>query len=383
MDSQPRSDRADDGVSLGDTLVAPGSRVHGKASVLGVPVTYTATPRPRPSGSHIPFGHYLTDHVLIAEHEAASGWQLPHIVPAGTPHAEIASGAIQYGLSIFEGLKAFKSPSGEIRIFRPDAHARRFAASASRLCMPEIAVDSFMSAVRAIVRVDADWCPPHNGGAIYVRPTLHGSEAFLGVRPAAKHTFSVILSPVDSYFEGDDHKLRLWAEREYTRAALGGVGAVKTGGNYACSLLAAKRAKENGFDQVMWLDAHKHEYLEEAGTMNVFVRIGDTVITPPLGGTILAGVTRDSCLMLLRSWGTRVDERPVSLTELAESARSGKEIEMWGTGTAAVVSPISELAWDSGSVKSTGSSIAPRLREALDGIHSGRNEDPFGWLVTI
>jgi len=339
-------------------------------------------PRPRPADGRLGFGRYLTDHVLVAEHEAATGWHPPRIVPAGTPHAEYASAAIQYGLSVFEGLKAFKSDRGEIRIFRPDAHARRLEASAKRFCMPEVPVEMFINSVRAIVRAEADWCPPHTGGgALYIRPTLHASEAFLGVRPAAQHVFSIILSPVDSYWDGEAHKLRLWAEREFTRAAQGGVGAAKTGGNYASSMLAAKRAKEHGFDQVMWLDAIKHEYLEEAGTMNVLVRIGDTVVTPPLEGTILPGITRDSCLTLLRSWGIRVEERRISLTELAESARAGKDIEMWGSGTAAVISPIGELVWDGGSVKATSSSIAPRLKAALDGIQSGRAADPFGWLI--
>lgn len=370
-------------MSLGDTLLTADGRSQSGESVLGVAVTHTTTPRPRPTGTKLGFGRYLTDHVLVAEHDAATGWQPARIVPTGSTRAEIASGALQYGLSIFEGLKAFKTDR-EIRLFRPDAHAKRFALSAKRLCMPEVPVETFINAVRALVRVDADWCPAQTGGgALYIRPTLYADESFLGVRPAQQHVFSVLLSPVDSYWDGEEHSLKLWAEREFTRAALGGVGSVKTGGNYASSLLAAKRAKERGYDQVLWLDAIKRDFLEEAGTMNVFARIGDTVITPPLQGTILPGITRDSCLTLLREWGVPVEERPVSLTELGEAQKAGKAIEMWGTGTAAVISPIGEVAWEDGSIKSTGFEVAPRLRKALDGIQSGRDADTHGWIVSI
>lgn len=350
-------------------------------NVLGFPVTRTTSPRPRPSTTKLGFGKFLTDHVFVAEHDGKS-WQNARIVPASQPHVSLAAGAVQYGLSIFEGLKAFRTGS-DIKLFRPQAHAKRFAASAKRLCMPEVPVELFLEAVRAIVRVDADWCPTHDVGALYVRPTLHADESFLGVRPANEHVFSVMLSPVGSYWDGDEHALRLWAEKEFVRAAKGGVGAVKTGGNYATSLLGAKRAKERGFDQVLWLDAVHHENLEEAGTMNVFVRIGDRVITPPLEGTILAGITRDSCLTLLRDWGVPVEERTVSLTEIADASRAGKPVELWGTGTAAVISPIREVAWEGGAITSTNFEVAPRLKKALDGIHAGKDPDPHGWLLSI
>lgn len=361
---------------------APHARVQQGETVLGFPVTRTTNPRQRPTNTKLGFGRFLTDHVFVAEHDGKT-WQRARIVPATQPHVSLAAGAVQYGLSIFEGLKAFHTTAGNIQLFRPQTHAKRFAASAKRLCMPEVPVDLFIEAVRALVRVDADWCPSHEVGALYVRPTLHADESFLGVRPANEHMFSVMLSPVGSYWDGDEHALRLWAEKEFVRAAKGGMGAVKTGGNYACSLLGAKRAKERGFDQVLWLDAVNHENLEEAGTMNVFARIGDRVITPPLEGTILAGITRDSSLTLLRDWGVPVEERPVSLTEIAEAARAGQSIELWGTGTAAVISPISEVAWEGGSIKSTGFETAPRLKSALDGIHSGKAADPHGWLLPV
>lgn len=365
---------------LGDSLIT--AEGLSNETVLGIPVTRTTHPRPRPTESKLGFGRFLTDHVLVAEHDGKA-WGQPRIVPLGTPKVELASGAVQYGLSVFEGLKAFAGTNGQLRLFRPDAHARRFAQSAKRLCMPEVPVDLFVNAVRALVRVDADWVPTHKGGALYIRPTLHADESFLGVRPANVHVFSVMLSPVDSYWDGDEHALRLWAEREFVRAAPGGTGSCKTGGNYASSLLGAKRAKERGFDQVLWLDANEHELLEEAGTMNVFVRIGDKVVTPALNGTILPGITRDSCLTLLRSWGVPVEERNIALREIADAAKAGTPVEFWGTGTAAVISPIGEIAWEGGSVKSAKFEVAPRLKSALDALHEGTATDANDWLLSV
>jgi branched-chain amino acid aminotransferase len=329
------------------------------------------------------FGAYFTDHVALMEHDESAGWGPPRIVPAGTSTVQLASGALQYGLSVFEGLKVFRSVAGGLRVFRPDMHARRFAASARRLCLPPVDPSVFVDVVVALAAVDADWCPPAGKGAIYVRPTLFASESFLGVRPAKQHRLVVLQSPVDSYWADGEHPLRLWAETEYVRAAPGGTGAAKTGGNYACSLLAARRAQERGFDQVLWLDAIARQRLEEAGTMNVWVRLADRVITPPLDGTILAGVTRDSCLALLRSWGVHAEERAVTLGELADARARGELVEMWGSGTAAVIAPISELAWEGHIVRPSGGDLALRLRAAIEAIQDGTAPDTFGWMVPV
>jgi branched-chain amino acid aminotransferase len=351
----------------------------------GVLVERTRSPLARPSASSkLGFGVVFTDHLLTMDHDATSGWGAPRIVPAGNATASVASGALQYSLSAFEGLKVFRSAGGgPARLFRPDAHGRRLAESARRLCLPPLDPAIFVRLVSALACADADWCPPPGKGAIYIRPTLFASEAFLGVRPARQHRFVVIASPVDSYWADGEHPLRLWAETEHVRAAPGGTGAAKTGGNYASSLLAARRAQERGFDQVLWLDSVTRQRVEEAGTMNFFARLGDRVVTPPLDGTILAGVTRDSSLALLKSWGVPVEERAVTLSELAGAAGRGELVEMWGSGTAAVIAPISELAWEGQVVRPSGGDLAMRLRAAIEGIQNGTAPDPFGWTVPV
>jgi branched-chain amino acid aminotransferase len=339
-------------------------------------MTSSSSDPPSPLG----FGRYFTKHVLVAEHDGRA-WGTPQIVAAGTHVAAVGSGAVQYGLSVFEGLKAFRGPDDVIRLFRADAHAKRFAASAAGLTMPPVSVERFIEGVTALVRHDAADCPTLDRGSFYVRPTLFASETYLGVRPSTFHAFVVLLSPVGTYFSGEPRPLRLWAERERVRAVAGGIGWIKTGGNYAASLVAAEQARTRGFDQVLWLDAKHHAYLEEAGTMNVFVRVKDTVYTPPVGSTILAGVTRDSCLVLLRKWGIPVEERALSLDDLAKAPQG--EVELWGTGTAAGVLPIGEVAWDGGAIRSTDPTLAKRLQTALVNIQHGRAPDEHGWLTRV
>ena len=346
-----------------------------------IQVQRTTVPRPRPDGP-LGFGRYFTDHIVLAEHDGKE-WGAMRIAPNSTS-VEVGSGALQYGFSIFEGLKAFRAADGHLNLFRADMHARRFNRSAEMLCMPSFPVDAFVAGCRAIVREDADWYPRAEGGSIYVRPTLYANETFLGVRPANHHGFAILLSPVESYWSGGERPLRLWAERERVRAAPGGLGAAKTGGNYAATVFAAKQAAARGFDQVLWLDAMHHEYLEEVGTMNMFARIDDVVYTPSLGsGTILAGVTRDSCLHILRNWGIKIEERALSITELAAASAQGRDIEMWGTGTAATISPIEEIVWNTGSARAKGFELARRLRTEVQNIQTGRAPDPGGWLTRI
>lgn len=348
-----------------------------------LPIQRTLTPRPRPPSDGLGFGRYFTDHAYFSQHDATHGWHQQRIVPSDSLEVDVSSGAVQYALSIFEGLKAHRGVDGQLRLFRPDMHAKRFAASARRLCMPTFDLDQFVSATRALVRVDADWYPNVPGGSLYIRPTLFASEAFLGVRPANEHRMTIVISPVGAYFAKGEKPLRLWAEREYVRAPRGGLGACKTGANYAASLLAAKRAQERGFDQVLWLDAKEHRYLEEVGTMNLMVRIGDSVVTPPLSDSILAGVTRDSILTILREWGVDVQERAISLDEMEEAHRAGKLMEIWGTGTAAVVSVVGELTCPEYTLTPKGGDLALKLRRAIEDLHAGRTADTHGWLVTV
>jgi branched-chain amino acid aminotransferase len=294
---------------------------------------------------------------------------------------------LQYGQMVFEGLKAFRAPDGRgIRLFRPDAHARRLVESARRLCLPAVDPSDFVRAAQALVRVDEGHVPREPDTALYLRPTLLGTEAFLGVRPSATAEFLVMGSPVGAYWQGGRRPLRLWVETELSRAAPGGTGAAKCGGNYAASLLAAERAKSKGFDQVLWTDARDHTALEEVGTMNAFVRIGDTVITPPLDGTILAGVTRDSVLTLLRAWNIAVEERPILVEEIEQAAGRGALREMFGTGTAAVIAPIGELGLADRTVKvgdGREGEITRRLYDAIRAVQSGEAEDRYGWLADV
>ena len=347
------------------------------------PIERTTTPAAKPVGP-VGFGRFFTDHLYLAEHDNQRGWHGDRIVPRQSVPMDLAAGVLHYGLSIFEGLKAHRGVDGKLRIFRPEAHCRRFAQSAARLCLPEIDPPRFLESIRAIVRHDADWYPDAPSGALYIRPLVLATEPFLGVRASSEHLFVVMLSPVASYFDGKDQGgLKLWLEREHTRAAKGGLGTAKTGANYAASLLAARRAQAQGYDQVLWMDANEHRWIEEAGTMNVFVRIGDRVITPPLGGSILAGITRDSSITLLRSWGVTVEERPLSIDELAAAESRGELQEIWGTGTAAVMTPVDRLGWENGHIDTKSRETSSRLRVALEDIFSGRAADTRGWMVGV
>ncbi len=351
---------------------------------LSIDCTLAPTPPTRLPPGPLGFGKLLTDHVFIGEHTAETGWGEFAIRPRSQVTVELASGAIQYGLSIFEGLKAYRTADGRLHLFRPERHAERFAESARRLCMPPIEPARLVAAMRALARVEQDSIPDAERGSLYLRPVLFASDEYLGVRPGARHTMAILGSPVDSYFGQDARPLRLWAERELTRAAPGGLGAAKTGGNYAASLLAAQRAKQKGFDQVLWLDAIEHRYLEEVGTMNLFVHLkGSGLITPPADGTILAGVTRDCCLTILREWGIPTQERRMTLDELLLANARGDLLEIFGTGTAAVVAPVGEVAWEGGRVEPIGGEIGTRLKNALTALHRGEARDTYGWLTPI
>jgi branched-chain amino acid aminotransferase len=346
-------------------------------------VERTSSPLPHPEASQLGFGRFFTDHMFVMDYEQGRGWFDGRIVPHGPMPIDPAAGGLQYGQSLFEGLKAYATANGRVAMFRPEAHARRLNASAERLCMPTIEPERLIHAMRELLTIDRAWVPTAAGTSVYLRPTMFATEAFLGVRPSNRYALVVLASPVGAYFTGEARPLRIWVERTYARAVRGGIGAAKTGGNYAASLLAAEAAKKRGFDQVLWLDALHHADLEEVGTMNMFVVIGDEVITPPLDGALLAGVTRDSVLTLLREWGVRVSERKLPLDEIAAAHRAGTLREMFGTGTAAVIAPVGEIAWESGSITAKGTEIGSRLRETLEAVHYGRSPDRWNWLVDV
>lgn len=343
----------------------------------------TREPRPRPAEAELGFGRWFTDHLFRADWTPEAGWHDARVLPYAALPADPALSALHYGQSIFDGLKAFPRPGGAVALFRPRAHADRFVNSARRLAMPPIEPDLLLEGVRRLLREDAGWMPSSPGTALYVRPVMFATEPFLGVRAAHAYTTLVFVSPVGPYF-AEDRPLRLWVERTRSRAARGGLGAAKASANYVASLLPAEEAKARGFDQVLWLDAAESRWLEEIGTMNVFARIGEALVTPPLAGTILPGVTRASIITLARERGVPVEERPISLDELVAANRSGKLTELFGTGTAGVVSPIGALRWEDGAIDlPEGRGLGTVLREELVAIQRGEKPDRHGWIEQV
>jgi branched-chain amino acid aminotransferase len=315
------------------------------------------------------------------------GWFDARIVPYGPFAIDPAAGVFHYGQAMFEGSKAFRSVDGTLRLFRPLAHAERMISGAPRLCMPTPSAQAMVDACKSLVRVDAEWVPKSEGTALYLRPTLIATEGFLGVRPATGYRYFVIASPVGSYYGGGTLKpVRIWVETVEVRAARGGLGAAKAGANYAASLHAAVKAKKAGYDQVLWLDAQTHELVEEVGTMNLFAVLGKTLVTPPLSDSILAGVTRDSVITLAKDLGWSVEERPLSVRELRAAHAKGELNEVFGTGTAAVISPVGELSFAGEVMRINEGKPGPvglKLYETITSIQRGTMADTRGWMVTV
>ncbi len=323
---------------------------------------------------------------MFMEWEQGSGWTSPRIEKYAPLQLDPASEVLHYGQELFEGFKAFRTPDSRIVAFRPEANLQRMRNGAARMAMPEIDTESTLSGILDLINLDRDWVPTAPGTSLYVRPTLIASEAFLGVRAATKFTLFVISSPVGSFYGKDSHHLRIWVEPHLTRAAPGGLGASKTSANYAASLSASAEAKKRGYAQVLWLDAREHRFVEEVGTMNLFARIGDELITPPAGDSILAGITRDSVLTLAKDWGLKATMRPLSLDELFSAGRKGTLKELFGTGTAAVIAPVAELASATESVQvptPNESSWCTRFRDEITGIQYGTRPDRHKWLTAV
>jgi branched-chain amino acid aminotransferase len=345
-----------------------------------------ATRKPRPKDSELVFGRTFTDHMAVADWESERGWFDPRIVPYGPFSLDPAAAVFHYAQEMFDGLKAFRGADGKIRFFRLDRHCKRMHDGGERLCIPAIDEALMREAILSLVRADADWVPSTAGTSLYIRPTIIATEPFLGVRPAKRFVFFVIASPVGPYGEKVFSPARILVEDKYVRAATGGLGGVKAGANYIASLRAAEDAKARGYAQVLWTDAVEHTYLEEVGTMNLVVRIGDELVTPPLGGSILSGVTRDSVLTLLRDWGFTPHERPIGMEELIAAHRGGKLREVFGCGTAAVITPVGVLGWKGEDMvinNGEPGEISARLFDAITGVQSGRDPDTHGWMTTL
>jgi branched-chain amino acid aminotransferase len=350
-----------------------------------IAVQHTASPRPKPDDATLTFGTVFTDHMLLQEY-AAGAWSAPRIEPYHPLTLDPAAAVLHYAQAVFDGLKAFRGVDGRVRLFRPRRHAERLAASATRLCIPAMDVDSIVESFVSLVSLERDWVPRTIGTSLYIRPTVIASEPFLGVRPAVKYLYYVILSPVGAYYSNGLEPVKILVADQYVRAVEGGVGAAKTAGNYAASLLAAEEAHHQGFDQVLWLDGVHRRHIDEVGTMNIMLRIGDEVLTPPLSGSILPGVTRDSVLTLLRDWGVRVTERPITIDEIVAAANNGSLAEVWGTGTAAAISPVGELSYRGQRLvvnHGTIGDLSQRLFDALRAIQYATAPDPHHWLTEI
>jgi branched-chain amino acid aminotransferase len=340
----------------------------------------------RPKDKDLSFGTVFTDHMFVMDFEEEKGWYDPRVEPYGPLSLDPATAVLHYGQGLFEGLKAFRGRDGKIRLFRPDRHAARLNRTAERMCIPALDPEMVLKSWTTLVDLDRDWVPSAVGTSLYIRPTIVASEPFLGVRPAREYIYFVILSPVGAYYPEGMNPVRIKVIDKYVRAVPGGLGEAKTSANYAASLYAAEEAKHEGFTQVLWLDGVHRKYIEEVGTMNIMLMIGDEVITPPLAGTILAGVTRDSVLALLRQWGLRVSERPVTIDEVVGAAGQGTLREVFGTGTAAVISPVGELAYKGQRIVVGGGGIGPltqKLYDTIVGIQYGTAPDPHGWTVTV
>jgi branched-chain amino acid aminotransferase len=333
------------------------------------------------------FGRVFTDHMAIIEYDEKEGWHDARITARHSFAMDPASPVLHYAQEIFEGLKAYRRPDGSVGLFRPDANARRFAKSAIRMAMPPLPEAMFLDSVRSLVRADRDWVPAADEGTLYLRPFMIASGSFLGMRPSTQFIYAVIASSVGAYFKTDARSVTLWVTREYVRAAPGGTGEAKCGGNYAGSLIAQAEAVRQGCDQVVFLDAIERRWVEELGGMNVFFVFADgSIQTPPLDGTILHGVTRDSLLTLARDMGLTVREEPYSIEQWQADAESGRLTEAFACGTAAVVTPIGGVKGVDGSFTIGGQSMGPltmRLRSALVDIQGGVAPDPYGWTERV
>jgi branched-chain amino acid aminotransferase len=350
-------------------------------------ITRAATKKPKPKDAELSFGTVFTDHMFVVDFQEEKGWYDPRIEPYGPFSLDPACAVLHYAQAIFDGLKAFRGKDGRVRLFRPQKHIERLNNSARRLCIPPVDPDLALRALIELVSLEKDWVPSTVGTSLYIRPTIIASEPFLGVRPARSYIYYVILSPVGAYYPEGMNPVKILVVDKYVRAVEGGVGGAKTGVNYASSLYAAEEAKHQGFTQVLWLDGRERKYLDEVGTMNIMLQIGDEVVTPSLGhGTILPGVTRDSALTLMREWGMRVSERAVSIDEVARAARQGLLREVWGTGTAAVISPVGELAYKGERIVINQGKIGEltqKLYDAIVGIQYGTAPDTHGWTVVV
>lgn len=352
------------------------------------PIAFTraAAGKTKPKDEDLTFGTVFTDHMFIARWDEGQGWHDARIEPYKPFAFDPAMATFHYAQAVFDGLKAFRGKDSVIRLFRPQRHAERMANSCARMCIPPPDKELILRSFRELVAVDHEWVPSKRGTALYLRPFAMATEPFLGVRPAKQYVYCLFISPVGAYYPEGIKPVKILVTDQHVRAVAGGIGDVKASANYAASLYAAEEAKKQGYTQVLWLDGKEHRYLNEVGTMNIMLKIGDEIITPPLDGSILAGVTRDSALALMRNWGLKVSERPIAIEDVMKAADDGSLKEMWGTGTAAVISPVGTLGYKGRDVLINKGEVGPltqRLYDAITAIQYGETNDAFHWTDPV
>lgn len=355
--------------------------------MLDIKIQKTTTPKAKPDENRLGFGNYYTDHMFVMDYTEGQGWHSARIEPYHALSLDPAAMVFHYAQESFEGLKAYRTKEGKVQLFRPEKNGERLQSTHERLCIPTIPVEDFVQAVKALVDVDRDWVPSAEGTSLYLRPFTIATEAHLGVKPSDSYQFLVIASPSGAYYEEGLNPVKIYVEDEYVRAAPGGTGFIKCGGNYAASLAGQMKAHEMGYSQVLWLDGIERKYVEEVGSMNCFFKIDGVIRTAPCVGTVLPGITRMSCIELLRDWGYTVDcETRLSIDEVIQAARTGHLEEVFGTGTAAVVSPVGQLYYEGETAVIGGGKIGEvtqRLYDTLTGIQWGTVADEKGWVVPV
>ncbi|MBW2683985.1 MAG: branched-chain amino acid aminotransferase [Deltaproteobacteria bacterium] len=339
-----------------------------------------------PEDSGLGFGTFFTDHMFNMDYNPEKGWHNPRIEPYGPIEMDPSTMVLHYGQAIFEGLKAYKTESGEINLFRPQDNLKRLNNSGHMLCMPALDEEFVLEALLTLLSIEKDWVPGTEGTSLYIRPTIIATDPYIGLRSSNTYRFFIILSPVGAYYPEGFDPVKIWVTTEYVRAVRGGVGEAKTAGNYAASLFATELAQKDGYTQVMWLDGVELKYVEEVGSMNIFFLIGDELITPELNRSILSGITRDSVIKLAKSWGIKAVERKISIDEIYEAHGNGELKEVFGSGTAAVISPVGNIKYNNKEITIGDGNVGPlaaRLFNDLMDIQYGKADDPFNWIMPL
>ena len=353
---------------------------------MDITITRNETLKSKPDDAKLGFGTIFTDHMFNMDYDQQQGWHNPRIEPYASMEMDPATMFLHYGQGVFEGLKAYRTESGQIQLFRPQENIKRLNRSCRRLCIPEVDEDFALDALKQLIATEKDWVPAAPETSLYIRPTIIAMDPFLGVRASHTYRYFIILSPVGAYYPEGFNPVKILVTSDYVRAVRGGIGEAKTPGNYAASLLAGEQAHDAGYTQVLWLDGVEQKYIEEVGSMNIFFVIDDEIITPELNGSILPGVTRKSVIELARHWNEKVSERQISIDELMQAHTSGSLKEVFGAGTAAVISPVGQIQYNDQVITINNNQTGPvaqKYYSAITDIQYGKAQDPMGWIVPV